>query len=131
MGLLGRNTVENIASKAIGLAESVTTDKDAQNDIKKEIMLAEIESDNAFLKMARPAVIWTGIFLIVTEIFGVRFYTLAHLFEDVERYKEAVGSSTRLLQYFLVSWTSVTTVYAFGRSKEKVAKSAKKFFGKK
>ena len=36
--------------KGLDLVDSLTIDKDAQNDIKKEIILAEINSDSKFLK---------------------------------------------------------------------------------
>lgn len=116
MGLFSKGL--GVAEKGIKLAESLTTDKDALNEIKKEIILAEINSDSKFLKNARPSVIYFGIVVILFELLGIRFYLL-NFFLDVENYKQALNSSENILQFFLVTWGSISTAYVVGRSNEK------------
>ncbi len=116
MGLFSKGL--GVAEKGIKLAESLTTDKDALNEIKKEIILSEINSDSKFLKNARPSVIYFGIVVILFELLGIRFYLL-NFFLDTENYKQALNSSENILQFFLVTWGSISTAYVVGRSNEK------------
>jgi|NorSeaMetagenome_1021524.scaffolds.fasta_scaffold18566_4 hypothetical protein len=120
MGIFKGKDVMKIASKGIDLVDSLTIDKDAQNDIKKEIILAEINSDSKFLKNARPSVIYFGLIIVLLELLGLRFYLL-NLFMTGELYKKSLESSESILQFFLITWGSVATAYAVGRSQEKKA----------
>lgn len=105
--------------KGIDLVDSLTIDKDAQNDIKKEIILAEINSDSKFLKNARPSIIYFGLIVVFLELLGLRFFLL-NLFMSGDGYIKALSSSESILQ-FLVTWGSVSTAYVVGRSQEKKA----------
>jgi len=106
--------------KGLDLVDSLTIDKDAQNDIKKEIILAEINSDSKFLKNARPSIIYFGLVVVFLELLGLRFYLL-NLFMLGDEYIKALASSESILQFFLVTWGSVSTAYVVGRSQEKKA----------
>lgn len=106
--------------KGLDLVDSLTIDKDAQNDIKKEIILAEINSDSKFLKNARPSIIYFGLLVVFLELLGLRFYLL-NLFMLGDEYIKALASSESILQFFLVTWGSVSTAYVVGRSQEKRA----------
>ncbi len=106
--------------KGLDLVDSLTIDKDAQNDIKKEIILADINSDSKFLKNARPSIIYFGLVVVFLELLGLRFYLL-NLFMLGDEYIKALASSESILQFFLVTWGSVSTAYVVGRSQEKRA----------
>ena len=120
MGIFKGDKAFKIAEKGLNLVDSLTIDKDAQNDIKKEIILAEVNSDSKFLKNARPTVIYFGLLVVLLELLGLRFFLL-NLFMTGELYKNALASSENILQFFLVTWGSVATAYVVGRSQEKKA----------
>lgn len=117
MGILGSKNI----NKGLDLIDNLTIDKDAQNDLKKELMIAEMNSDSKFLKNARPSIIYFGLLVVFLELLGLRFYILSNILEG-ELYQEAVNSSGSILQFFLVTWGSVGTAYAVGRSKEKLGR---------
>ena len=106
MGIFKGDKAFKIAEKGLNLVDSLTIDKDAQNDIKKEIILAEVNSDSKFLKNARPTVIYFGLLVVLLELLGLRFFLL-NLFMTGELYKNALASSENILQFFLVTWGSV------------------------
>ena len=106
--------------KGLDLVDSLTIDKDARNEIRKEIILAEINSDSKFLKNARPSIIYFGLVVVFLELLGLRFYLL-NLFMLGDEYIKALASSESILQFFLVTWGSVSTAYVVGRSQEKKA----------
>ena len=120
MGIFKGDKAIKLAEQGINLVDSLTIDKDAQNDIKKEIILSEINSDSKFLKNARPSIIYFGLLVVLLELLGLRFFLL-NLFMSGELYKGAVNSSNSILQFFLVTWGSVATAYVVGRSQEKKA----------
>jgi len=109
-----------IAEKGIELVDKLTVNKDEKNNIKKEIILAEVNSDSKFLKNARPSIIYFGLLVVLLELLGLRFFLL-NLFMTGDLYKNALASSESILQFFLVTWGSVSTAYVVGRSQEKKA----------
>tara|TARA_R110001632_G_scaffold146042_1_gene262927 strand:+ start:341 stop:706 length:366 start_codon:yes stop_codon:yes gene_type:complete len=110
----------DIAEKGIELADKLTVNKDEKNRIKKEIILAEVNSDSKFLRNARPSIIYFGLLVVLLELLGLRFFLL-NLFMSEELYKNALASSESILQFFLITWGSITTAYVVGRSQEKRA----------
>lgn len=115
-----------IAEKGLDLVDKVLPNNEAREQLKGEIIKSEIASDSKFLKNARPMVIYFGLFAILLELLGLRFFIL-HNFLTGELYKEALDSSEKILEFFLVTWGSVATAYVVGRSNEK---KSRKFFKK-
>ena len=115
-----------VAEKGLDLVDKVLPDSDAKTELKGEIIKAEINSDSKFLKNARPSIIYFGLLVVFLELIGLRFFLL-NLFMTGAGYEKALASSESILQFFLVTWGSVSTAYVVGRSQEK---KANKFLNK-
>ena len=115
-----------VAEKGLDLVDKVLPDSDAKTELKGEIIKAEINSDSIFLKNARPSIIYFGLVVVFLELIGLRFFLL-NLFMTGVGYEKALASSESILQFFLVTWGSVSTAYVVGRSQEK---KANKFLNK-
>ncbi len=68
--------------------------------------LRNLERGNAF---------YFGLFLMFTEIFGVRFYFLSLMDMPDQVFKQ----SNAMLEYFIFTWGGLSTVYVGGRTYEK------------
>jgi len=104
-----------VASEVVGIADKLIVDKDKKQEIASDIVQAEIISGSSFVRNARPMIIYTGLFLIVFEFFGVRFLFL----NFIKATELMIESSTQIFQFFLMSWSGVSSVYVGGRTYEK------------
>tara|TARA_R110001632_G_scaffold205672_1_gene329498 strand:- start:1270 stop:1626 length:357 start_codon:yes stop_codon:yes gene_type:complete len=96
--------------KTLNLIDKVIPDSDKKKELKAELIQAEINSDSAYLKNARPTVVYFGLFVIFLELLGVR------LFITNKISLEAVKMSSDIMHYFLLTWGGVVGVYSVGRS---------------
>jgi len=106
--------VGEVANNIVGVADKLITDKDKKQDIASDIVQNEMVSGSLFVRAARPMIIYTGLFVILSEVFGVRLYILSHLEGE-----NIIKHSTSLMEYFLMVWSGVVSVYVGGRSFEK------------
>ena len=106
---------QKVASEVIGVVDKLVTDKDKKQEIASDIVQNEIVSGSSFVRNARPMIIYTGVALVVLEFFGLRFLTLKLMGAD----ELMITSSTQIFQFFLMSWSGVTSVYVGGRTYEK------------
>ena len=60
--------------KTLNLIDKVIPDGDKKKELKAELIQAEINSDSAYLKNARPTVVYFGLFVIFLELLGVRLF---------------------------------------------------------
>lgn len=111
---LGKGASEGI-NKSLDIVSKLVTDKDKRQDIASDIVQNEMVNGSKFLSSARPMIIYTGLVLIVLEFFGVRFLFLS-LINSTEL---AIQSSTQIFQFFLMSWSGVTSIYVGARTYEK------------
>ncbi len=115
MNLFGSKEAVKVADKVVGIADKLITDKDKRQDIAGDLVQNEMVSGSSFVRNARPMIIYTGILLVVLEFFGLRFLFL----KLIEADELMVNSSTQIFQFFLMSWSGVTSIYVGGRTYEK------------
>jgi hypothetical protein len=107
---IGKETV----NKVVGIADKLITDKDKKQDIASDIVQNEMVSGSSFVRAARPMIIYTGLFVILAEVFGIRLFILSHIEGE-----NIIKHSTALMEYFLMIWSGVVSVYVGGRTFEK------------
>lgn len=100
--------------KALGIADKMIPDKDKKQDIAGDIVQNEMISGSPFVRNARPLIVYTGLFVILSEVFGIRLFILSHIEGE-----NIVKHSTALMEYFLMVWSGVVSVYVGGRTFEK------------
>ena len=103
-----------VVGEVVGIADKLITDKDKKQDIASDIVQNEMVSGSGFVRNARPMIIYTGLFVILAEVFGIRLFILSHI-----EGKDIVKHSTALMEYFLMVWSGVVSVYVGGRTFEK------------
>jgi len=117
--LLGKKQV----SETIGIVDKMITDKDEKNALVKDIIDSENKSGSAYTRNARPTILYFGLLVIFSEIFGLRYFFLTKI--DVGM--EVISESTSMVRYFIFTWGGLSAVYNVGRSFEK---KKMKFFNK-
>ena len=105
---------EKTVNKALDITGKLVTDKDKKQEIASDIVQNEMVSGSAFVRNARPLIIYTGLFVILAEVFGIRLFILSHIEGE-----NIVKHSTALMEYFLMVWSGVVSVYVGGRTFEK------------
>jgi len=110
--------IGGIAKTVVKGADDLSTSDEERDLIKKDIVLAELTQDDNYTKRARPTVVYSGIVVMILEMFGVRLYALGHIFEG-EQLTQALNSSNAILISFLTAWGAVVGIYKFSRSQEK------------
>jgi len=118
---IGKETV----NKVVGIADKLITDKDKKNQIGSDLIQNEMVSGSSFVRNARPMIIYTGLCLIVLEFFGLRLLAL----QLMSATNLMIESSTQIFQFYLISWSSVVSLYTGARTFEKY-KARKLFKGK-
>ena len=101
-------------NKALDITDKLVTDKDKKQEIASDIVQNEMVSGSAFVRNARPLIVYTGLFVILAEVFGIRLFILSHIEGE-----NIVKHSTALMEYFLMVWSGVVSVYVGGRTFEK------------
>tara|TARA_R110002167_G_scaffold238265_1_gene443408 strand:- start:3400 stop:3768 length:369 start_codon:yes stop_codon:yes gene_type:complete len=104
-----------IVGDIVGIADKLVTDKDKKQEIASEVVQNEIVSGSSFVRNARPMIIYTGLCLIILEFFGLRLLLLSLMGGN----KLMIESSTQIFQFFLMTWSGVTSIYVGGRTYEK------------
>jgi hypothetical protein len=112
--MFGKMIGEKTVNKALDITGKLVTDKDKKQDIASDIVQNEMVSGSAFVRNARPLIVYTGLFVILAEVFGIRLFILSHIEGD-----NIVKHSTALMEYFLMVWSGVVSVYVGGRTFEK------------
>lgn len=104
-----------IVGDIVGIADKLVTDKDKKQEIASDVVQNEIVSGSSFVRNARPMIIYTGLCLIILEFFGLRLLLLSLMGGN----KLMIESSTQIFQFFLMTWSGVTSIYVGGRTYEK------------
>ena len=99
--------VGEVANNIVGVADKLITDKDKKQDIASDIVQNEMVSGSLFVRAARPMIIYTGLLLVVFEFFGLRLLAL----QLMSATAIMVESSTQIFQFYLISWSSVISLY--------------------
>jgi len=110
-GLLGRKQV----SESLSIVDKMITDKDEKNAIVKDIIDSENKSGSAYTRNARPTILYFGLLVIFSEIFGLRYFFLNHIGVTPEVMKDSTG----MVRYFIFTWGGLAAVYNVGRTFEK------------
>ena len=112
--MFGSKEAVKVVDKVVGVADKLVVDKDKEQDIAGEIVQNELVSGSAFVRNARPMIIYVGLFVILSEVFGIRLFILSKLEGE-----NIIKHSTALMEYFLFTWSGVVSVYIGGRTVEK------------
>ena len=112
--MFGKKVAGEIVNKSLDIVDKFIPDKDKKQDIASEIVQNEMVSGSAFVRSARPLIVYTGLFVILAEVFGIRLFILSHIEGE-----NIVKHSTALMEYFLMVWSGVVSVYVGGRTFEK------------
>lgn len=84
-------------------------------EVKRGILISELNQGDTYTKRARPTVIYAGLVFILMEMLGLR-----HLLLQVMKLgPDVIKSSNEIFRFFLASWAGVVGVYTIGRSYEK------------
>lgn len=113
--MLGKLLGKKQISESLGIVDKMVTDKDQKNEIVKDLIDSENKSGSTFTRNARPSIIYFGLFLMFTEIFGIRYLCLSSMELPIDVFKQ----SNAMLEYFIFTWGGITTVYIGGRTYEK------------
>ena len=105
------NVVEEVGEKIPSSSERM--------DFTLKALDNEVNEDDKFTKRARPSVIYAGIFVILSEVFGLRLSALNWAFTDSELLKMAMSHSNTVLISFIGVWASIVSIYTWKRSGEK------------
>ena len=103
------------ADKALDIIDKLVVDKDKKQDLAAKVVERELEDGDLFTKRARPSIIYIGLFVILTEIFGIRFWMLTWM----DATEIVLKQSNAMLEYFLFTWGGLVTIYIGGRTYEK------------
>lgn len=106
--------------EVLGIAENVVDKIGAGRDLKAEIIKAELNSDSKLVKSVRPILVLAGLAVIFFEMFGVRIGVLLWMGANVE----IIRNSTALMEFFIVTWSGIVSVYVFGRTREKISRTS-------
>ena len=98
--------------KSLDIIDKLVIDKDKKQDIASNIVDKELNSGSWFVRSARPMIVYVGLLIILLETFGVRLLILG---VDSEKIK----ASNIIMEYFLMTWSGVLSIYIGGRSYEK------------
>ena len=112
--MFGKKVTGEIANKSLDIVDKFVVDKDKKQDIASEVVQNEMVSGSSFVRSARPLIVYTGLFVILAEVFGIRLFILSHIEGE-----NIVKHSTALMEYFLMVWSGVVSVYVGGRTFEK------------
>jgi hypothetical protein len=110
---------ENI-SKVLGIVDKAVPDPSEKIDAAISIIESDNAQDDKWTKRARPAIIYTGLLVILQEMFGIRMLILSLLHEG-EQFTESLAASNNILITFLGVFGAVASVYSWGRHKEKIS----------
>ena len=113
--MFGKKVAGDLASKSLDIVDKFVQDKDKKQDIASEVVQNEMVSGSGFLRNARPAIIYTGLVLIILEFFGIRLLFLSFINSN----EIAINSSTQIFQFFLTTWSGIVSIYIGSRTFEK------------
>ena len=112
--MFGQKAAEEAVNKSLGIIDKAVTDKGKKQDLAADVVQNEMVSGSSFVRNARPLIVYTGLFVILCEVFGIRLFILSHIEGE-----NIVKQSTSLMEYFLMVWSGVVSVYVGGRTFEK------------
>ncbi len=107
--------IDKIASDIVGVGKDAVNQAGIKTEGKIDIIKAEMNSDSQLTRLARPAIVFMGLFIILSEIFAIRIGILLYFEAGVD----VIRTSTTLVEFYLVTWSGVVSVYVFNRTKEK------------
>ena len=113
--MFGKKVAGELANKSLEIVDKLVVDKDKKQDLASEVVQNEIVSGSSFVRNARPMIIYTGLVVILLEMFGIRLWILSNL----DGAKNLVKHSNAILEYFLFTWGGMCSVYIGGRTFEK------------
>lgn len=111
MGLFGKKQVD----KSLEIVDKLIVDKDKKAELAQDLITDENRAGSSYTRYARPSIIYFGLFLMFTEIFGVRYLCLSLMDMPEQVFKQ----SNAMLEYFIFTWGGLSTVYVGGRTYEK------------
>ena len=109
-----------VVGKLADIGGKAVVDQGQRDQRKENIILGEINSTDKWLRRGRPAIIFTGLLIILLEILGIRIGLLMWFGASLE----IIRNSTAMLEFFMLTWGSIVGVYMFKRPSEKSTQKA-------
>ena len=116
MPIFGKKAAEKGLEKGLDIVDKLVPDKEKKQEIASDIVNAELTSGSSFVRNARPMIIYTGLLVVLLEVFGLRLFIVDAIAEGDETILKA---SNAMMEYFLFTWGGVIGIYIGGRSYEK------------
>jgi hypothetical protein len=102
--------LERDAARDNAMAETLQSELES----RARIIEAEMQQGDTYTKRARPTVVYTGLVMFLLE-FGIRAWLVLR--------GQPMPEDTIIPGALIAGWTTVTGVWAVGRSAEKIAKT--------
>ena len=74
--MFSKKGAEKIADKGLNIIDKAVVNKDKKAEIAHDLVNSEMASGSSFVRNARPMIIYTGLFVILSEVFGIRLFIL-------------------------------------------------------
>ena len=107
---IAQAVLERDAARDNAMAETLQSELES----RARIIEAEMSQGDTFTKRARPMVVYTGLVMFLLE-FGIRAWLVLR--------GQAMPTEMIIPGALVAGWTTVTGVWAVGRSAEKIAKT--------
>ena len=70
MGIFGGRPID----KGLSIIDKAVVDKDKRQELASSLVEKELDNGDLFTRRARPMLIYFGLFVILSELFGLRFW---------------------------------------------------------
>ncbi len=107
---IAQAVLERDAARDNAMAETLQSELES----RARIIEAEMQQGDTYTKRARPTVVYTGLAMFLLE-FGIRAWLVLR--------GQPMPEGTIIPGALIAGWTTVTGVWAVGRSAEKIAKT--------
>lgn len=98
-------------------AMKIQLEADGKQDVlKADIIKTELKSDDAFVRRARPMVVYVGLLVALLEVLGVRLMLIKLVYGSSPEFATAIGSSDKAIDLLLTSFEVLIGGYIFARS---------------
>lgn len=109
-------TFEERAVKELELQKIIQDRDNARDTAKRDVMVAEMNQGDNFTKRARPAIVYTGLFVIIVNYVlnpWMTYWALMFFKQQVTL------PAINMPEQFWLTWGGVCGLYVLGRSAEK------------
>jgi len=93
-----------LGKQEIELKKIETEAATRDNELKADIITTEIKSDDAFVRRARPSIVYLGIVVGLLEVFGIRYLVIKLAFQGTPEFAQVLESSNATVELLFEAW---------------------------